>query len=248
MNETTRARRRTVLISGGSRGLGQAIAEHFLAAGDAVAVYSRSESEFVLRAQGERGERFLWESVDGGDAEALKRFVRKVEQRFGGIDVLINNAGAALEQLLPMTAPAEIDRNIQLNLNSAIHLARLVSRIMLRGEGGTIINIGSILGARGVAGSAVYSAAKAGLEGFTRSLARELGAKNIRVNVVSPGFLATQMTEGMGLDQKSRIVRRTPLGRLGRVEDVVGVVAFLASPEAAFITGTTLVVDGGYTC
>lgn len=248
MNETTQATRRTVLISGGSRGLGQAIAEHFLAAGDAVATYSRSESGFTQRAQREWGDRFLWEAVDGGDAEALKTFVRGVEKRFGGVDVLVNNAGAALEKLLPMTSPADIDRNLQLNLNSAIHLSRLVSRIMLRGEGGVIINIGSILGARGGTGSAVYSAAKAGLEGFTRSLARELGPKNIRVNVVSPGFLATQMTEGMSQDQKARIVRRTPLGRLGQVEDVVGVVDFLASPAAAFITGTTLVVDGGYTC
>lgn len=248
MNETTQATRRTVLISGGSRGLGQAIAEHFLAAGDAIATYSRSESEFTQRAQREWGDRFLWEAVDGGDAVALKTFVRTVEKRFGGVDVLVNNAGAALEKLLPMTSPADIDKNLQLNLNSAIHLSRLVSRIMLRGEGGVIINIGSILGARGSTGSAVYSAAKAGLEGLTRSLARELGPKNIRVNVVSPGFLATQMTEGMSQDQKTRIVRRTPLGRLGQVEDVVGVVDFLASPAAAFITGTTLVVDGGYTC
>jgi 3-oxoacyl-[acyl-carrier protein] reductase len=248
MSDTTQTKRRTVLISGGSRGLGQAIAAHFLAAGDAVATYSRSESEFIQRAQREWGDRFLWEAVDGGDAEALKSFVRTVEKRFGGVDVLVNNAGASLEKLLPMTSPADIDKNLQLNLSSAIHLSRLVSRIMLRGEGGAIINIGSILGSRGSTGSAVYSAAKAGLEGLTRSLARELGPKNIRVNVVSPGFLATQMTEGMSQDQKTRIVRRTPLGRLGQVEDVVGVVAFLASPAAAFITGTTLVVDGGYTC
>lgn len=240
--------KKVIIISGGSRGLGRGIAENLMKTDHIIATFSRSKTDFVSTAQTANPEEFYWEALDITDAQALKAFVNNVYKKFGRIDGLINNAGATLDALLPMTTDDEMDNTLALNLTSSIRLARLVSRIMLRQQSGGIINISSVLGVRGFKGVSVYGATKAALDSFSRGLARELGSKNIRVNSIAPGFLATDMTHEMAEGRKNQIVRRTPLGRLGQVNDIVGLVDFILSDSARFITGQTIVVDGGLTC
>jgi len=239
---------KVVIISGGSRGLGRGIVSVLLEDGYKVATFSRSRTDFIADMEKVAISQFYWQQVDATDSEALKKFVSQVYQKFGRIDGLINNAGITLDALLPMTNDQEIMDTISLNLQASMLLTRNVSRVMLRQRSGSIINISSILGSRGFKGVSVYGATKAALDGFSRGLARELGTKNIRVNSVSPGFLVTDMTHNMAEARKSQIVRRTPLGRLGEVSDVTGVVQFLLSDSSRFITGQTIVVDGGLTC
>jgi 3-oxoacyl-[acyl-carrier protein] reductase len=239
-----------VVVSGGSRGLGQTIVESMLALDARVATFSRSATEFTerLQADGAYAERFHWERLDATDHDGVKRFVGHVRRKFGRIDVLVNNAGVNLDQLLAVTPETDIADLLALNLESVIRLSRHASRVMLTHGGGNIINISSVLGTRGFKGTSVYSATKAALDGFSRSLARELGGRGIRVNSIAPGFLATDMTRDMPARQKDQILRRTPLGRLGRPSDVAGLIKYLISDEASFITGQTFVVDGGLTC
>lgn len=236
------------IVSGGSRGLGRGIAEQLLESGGKVATFSRSATEFTEAMMKAAPSSFYWQSLDVTDGAALKDFVGCVYKTFGRVDGLVNNAGATLDALLPITTDEEIERTLSLNLKSVLILTRLASRIMLRQQSGSIVNISSVLGVRGFKGVSVYGATKAALDGFSRSLARELGSKNIRVNSVAPGFLATDMTHGMSEARKDQITRRTPLGRLGEVSDVTGLVEFLLSDSARFVTGQTIVVDGGLTC
>ncbi|AFJ62574.1 3-oxoacyl-[acyl-carrier protein] reductase [Bacillus velezensis YAU B9601-Y2] len=161
---------------------------------------------------------------------------------------MVNNAGLNLDQLLPLTNDEDIDRILNLNIGSVIKLTRNVSRVMLKQNSGSIVNISSIIGSRGFKGTSVYSASKAALDGLTRSLARELGSKGIRVNSLAPGFVDTDMTKNMPEKQKSQIIRRTPMGRLGETDDMTGLVRFLLSPESSFMTGQTIAIDGGLTC
>jgi 3-oxoacyl-[acyl-carrier protein] reductase len=237
---------RTILISGGSRGLGLALVEHFLAAGDRVATFSRRPTEAInALQQGPNAARFHYVDVDAADGDALRLFVDNVATKFGQIDVLVNNAGVGEDGLLAMMTEEQIDRMLDVNLRASLLLARACSRKMLDQNSGSIINIASIVALRGAAGLATYAATKAGQIGMTRSLARELGPKQIRVNAIAPGYLETEMSASLAEEQRASIVRRTPLGRLGRVEDVVPVVEFLLSPAAAYMTGAVLVVDGG---
>lgn len=237
-----------VVISGGSRGLGQGIATALLGSGHTVATFSRSKTDFIAMMEHEYPERFLWQQADATDGEAMKEFVKAVYMKFERIDGLVNNAGATLDALLPMTTDEEIASTLALNLQAGIVLARNVARVMMRQQSGSIVNISSILGHRGFKGVSVYGATKAAMDGFSRGLARELGVKGIRVNSVAPGYLATDMTHAMAEGRKAQIVRRTPLGRLGEVPDVAPTVEFLLSDGARFITGQTIVVDGGLTC
>jgi 3-oxoacyl-[acyl-carrier protein] reductase len=174
--------------------------------------------------------------------------VARIEAEAGPIQALINNAGIARDGVLAMMRPADIDAVLDVNLRGSLHLTRLVARPMLARTGGSILNISSIIGLRGYSGLAVYSATKGGLDAMTRALARELGPRNIRVNSIAPGYLETEMSSTLGDEQRLQIVRRTPLGRLGRPADVVGAVLFLLSPASSFITGQTFVIDGGVTC
>lgn len=238
---------RTVLITGGSRGLGAGLVAAFLELGENVATCSRSKTAEVASWTEAHPDRFHYEPVDLADVPAVESFVRGVIDRFGSIDVLVNNAGVARDGVLPLFADAAIDEMIDLNLRATIHLTRLVARRMLVQRSGKIINISSVVGLTGYRGLSVYSATKAALDGFTRSLARELGSRGITVNSVAPGYLRTEMTHGLDAAQLQQIVRRTPAGRLGEPEDVAAAVRFLASDEATFITGHVLVVDGGLT-
>jgi 3-oxoacyl-[acyl-carrier protein] reductase len=238
-----------VLVTGGSRGLGAGIVTGFLRDGARVATCSRSATAEIEAWQQDPANagRFLYRAFDLADREAGTAYVKQVIEQFGCIDVLVNNAGVAHADTLALTADADIDLVIDLNLRATLNITRAVSRHMLARRSGSIVNISSIVGLSGYRGLTVYSATKAALDGFTRSLARELGSRDIRVNSVAPGYLRTDMSHGLDEQQLGQIVRRTPAGRLGEPADVYAAVRFLSSPEAAFITGHTLVVDGGLT-
>jgi 3-oxoacyl-[acyl-carrier protein] reductase len=234
------------MLSGGSRGLGVAIVEALLWAGYRVSTFSRRPTEFVESLSSH--ERFWFATSDMADPGALARFVSAAIERFGHIGGLINCAGIAVDGVLAMMPEERIDTVVGVNLIGALKLTRLVVRSMLSSnQPASIVNISSIVGLRGYSGLAAYAATKGGLDAMTRALARELGGRRIRVNSVAPGYLETEMTHGLSTDQKQQIVRRTPLGRLGQPRDVVGPVLFLLSDAAEFMTGQTLVLDGGIT-
>lgn len=241
---------KVIVISGGSRGAGRAIVERCLRDGHIVATYSRSKTPFVQELLDRDPEQrtFVWEAVDGSDAVAVKRFVSSVVRAHGRIDALINNAGIGTEGILSSMRLPDIELCVDVNLKGALYLSWACTRFMLRQSGGSIINVSSVNAVRGHSGVAVYSATKAALDGLTRSLARELGPRNIRVNSIAPGYFESDMVGQLSPEAKARIVRRTPLARLGTVEDVACVVEFLLSRQASFITGQTIVVDGGLTC
>lgn len=241
---------RVVLVTGGSTGLGAGIVQAFLDSGDLVATCSRGTTDAVAQwsSAPETADRFFHAKVDLQDAEGTEAYVRAVIERFGHIDVLVNNAGIAREGMIALFRDEDIDQLLDINLASTFRITRLVTRHMLaRSIGGSIVNISSIVGISGYRGLSVYGATKAALDGFSRALARELGGKNIRVNSVAPGYLRTAMTGDMQGGHLDQIARRTPLGRLGEPEDVAAVIQFLCSDGARFITGQTIVVDGGIT-
>lgn len=244
------ASRIVVVISGGSRGLGMAIASRCLGQGYIVATYSRAASPFVEK-QLELDpdcKSFYWSKVDATDSAGVKRFVSVVFDRYGEIDAVVNNAGMGSDGIFASMRLSDMDVCVDLNLKGTLYLTWCCARLMIQRRGGCIINISSIAGIRGHSGIAVYSATKAGLDGMTRSLARELGPRGIRVNSVAPGYFDSDMVGGLDEAAKARIARRTPLGRLASVDDIAGVVLFMISPAASFINGQTLVVDGGLTC
>jgi len=236
------------LISGGSRGLGLAIVERLLARGDRVATFSRSGSPALAALAAAHPDRLHAESLDGSDSAAVIGFVGRVVERFGGLDHCIANAAIAHEGVLATIRDDEIDSLLAVNVKASIVLVRECLRQMLAhtpAPGPSITLVSSIVASRGSPGLSVYAATKAALEGFARSLAREVGPRGIRVNAIAPGFLETDLSATLSADNRSRIARRTALGRLGTAADVVGAIEFLTSPAAAFITGQVLTIDGG---
>lgn len=235
------------VVSGGSRGLGLAIVERLLDRGDAVGTFSRSGSAALDRLAARHADRLLDLRHDAADAAALRRFVADVATRFGRIDHCVANAAIARDGVLALASDRDVMDQLSVNLGGVIVLVREVVRQMLvvPPAHGSITLVSSVVAARGASGLATYAATKAGLEGFARSLARELGSRDIRVNVVAPGFLETELSATLPEADRARIVRRTPLGRLGTPADVVGTIDFLASSRAAFVNAQVLAVDGG---
>jgi 3-oxoacyl-[acyl-carrier protein] reductase len=238
-----------VIVTGGSRGLGAGIVQGYLDAGEQVATCARSRTGEVEKWESDpaTADRFLFAAVDLSDREQTSAFVAQVLERFGSIEVLVNNAGIARDGILGMATDEDIDAVIDLNIKGTLHITRLVSRRMLARQRGHIVNISSIVGLSGYRGLAVYSATKAALDGMTRALARELGSRGIVVNSVAPGYLRTEMSHGLDEAQLGQIVRRTPAGRLGEPADIARVVQFLTDPVNDYLTGQVLVVDGGLT-
>lgn len=239
---------KVALVTGGSRGLGQACVAGLLEDGFRVATFSRSRTSFIDECESAHAEAFYWSRVDSASPDEVRDFARSVTRRFGRVDVLINNAAVVHETVLPLLAPEQVRAMLAVNFESIVYLTQAVTRAMLRQRGGVILNISSIVGRGGYTGLTVYGSTKAAIEGFTRGLARELGPKGIRANAIAPGYLATEMTANLAPKQLDQILRRTPLRRLGHPDDLVGLIRFLASPAASFITGQTFVVDGGLTC
>jgi 3-oxoacyl-[acyl-carrier protein] reductase len=235
------------LVTGASRGIGKAIALELGKQGAVVTGTATSEAgagaiSDYLAAANIKGAGFAMNVNDMTQVEAA---VAAVQEQFGEIAILINNAGIARDNLLMRMKDEEWDDIMSTNLKSVFRLSKLLIRPMMKARSGRIINIASVVGVTGNMGQTNYAAAKAGIIGFSKSLAREIGSRNITVNCVAPGFIDTDMTRALNDSQRAVLVGQIPLARLGTAEDVAGVVAFLASPAAAYITGATLHVNGG---
>jgi 3-oxoacyl-[acyl-carrier protein] reductase len=237
----------TALVTGATRGIGKAIALELARAGANVVGTSTTDAgaaaiSAYLREAGARGEGIR---LDVTDAASIEPAITGVATRAGEITILINNAGITRDNLLLRMKDDEWDAIMDTNLKSAYRLSKAVLRGMMKARHGRIINIGSVVGVSGNAGQVNYAAAKAALIGFSKSLAQEIGSRNITVNCVAPGFVDTDMTRALTDPQRQKLIERIPLGRLGLPEDVAHAVAFLASHEAGYITGATLHVNGG---
>jgi 3-oxoacyl-[acyl-carrier protein] reductase len=233
------------LVTGASRGIGRAIALALAAQGAAVIGTATSEAgaagiDAALAAQGGRGI-----VLDVNDGAALDAAVDAIVKQHGALHILVNNAGITRDTLAMRMKDGDWDAVLDTNLKAVFRASRAVMRTMMKQRYGRIVNITSVVGASGNAGQANYAAAKAGVAGMTRALARELGSRGVTVNCVAPGFIATDMTDGLPEAQKAALLAQIPLGRLGSPQEVADAVSFLASPAAGYITGTELHVNGG---
>ncbi len=230
---------KTALVTGGSRGIGHAIAAELARAGAQVVVGYNSGAEEAAAVAAEIGGRAV--QADVSSAADAARLVEEA----GDLDILVNNAGVTRDGLLARMSDEDWREVIETNLSSVFYTCRAVTRPMMKKRAGAIVNVSSIVGLHGNFGQTNYGAAKAGIIGFTKSLARELGSRGVRANVVAPGYVKTRLTEVIPEEGKALMLANTPLGRLGDPDDVAGAVRFLCSDEAAFITGEVLLVDGG---
>ena len=227
------------LVTGGSRGIGRAIAEELARAGATVVIGYRSGADEAAEVATAIGGRAI--QADVADAADAARLVDEA----GELDILVNNAGLTRDGLLMRMSDDDWQTVIDTNLSGTFYTCRAVARGMLKRRGGSIINISSIVGIHGNLGQTNYSASKAGIIGFTKSLAREVGGRGIRANVIAPGYVQTRLTEAIPEELQQGMRAATPLGRFGLPEDITGAVRFLASDESSFVTGAVLVVDGG---
>lgn len=233
------------LVTGGSRGIGRAIAEELAHAGARVAVVARNGERAAAAAQGLPGEGHMGLSCDVSDAEAVSAAVSAVETEVGPISILVNNAGITRDNILLRLKDEDWEQVIDVNLRGAFNTTRAVTRGMMKRRDGVILNVSSVVGLMGNAGQANYSAAKAGLLGLTKSVARELASRGVRCNAVAPGYIATDMTSELSEEQTGALRAQIPLGRLGEPTDVAPLIRFLAGPGGRYITGQTIAVDGG---
>jgi 3-oxoacyl-[acyl-carrier protein] reductase len=246
MNKSVGLDKQVALVTGASRGIGRAIAMELARRGATVIGTATSDSgamaitEYLSQAGAGRGV-----VLNVNDAAQSNELVDTISKEFGSLSILVNNAGITHDQLAMRMKDEEWDSILSTNLTSVYRMSKAVVRSMMKARTGRIINVTSVVGAMGNAGQANYAAAKAGAEGFTKALAREVGSRNITVNCVAPGFIDTDMTRALAEAQRTALVGQIPLGRLGVVEDVAGAVVYLASDEASYVTGCTLHVNGG---
>jgi 3-oxoacyl-[acyl-carrier protein] reductase len=235
------------LVTGASRGIGRGIAAALAQAGAIVigTATSAAGAEGISAALKPLGEKNRGMVLNVDDAAAIEPLLDEIKKSAGAVAILVNNAGITRDTLAMRMKDEDWDAVIATNLSAVFRLSRAVLRDMMKAKGGRIINVTSVVGHSGNPGQLNYAAAKSGVAGMSRALAREIGSRNITVNCVAPGFIATDMTSGLSEAQSTALLAQIPLGRLGAVEDVAAAVAFLASPAAAYITGTTLHVNGG---
>ena len=239
---------KVAVVTGASRGIGRAIAAELAREGARVVVnYAKDAAgaQAVVAEIVAAGGTACALQADVSDYKSAEGLIKAALDRYGGLDILVNNAGTTRDMIMMMMPEADWDLVIQTNLKSAFNCSKAAVKTMLRKRAGRIINITSVSGIAGNAGQTNYSASKAGLIGLTRSLAREVGARNITVNAVAPGFVPTALTNGLPQELKDASLKSIPLGRWGTPEDVAYAVAFLAAPQAGYITGQVLSVDGG---
>ena len=239
---------RVALVTGGSRGIGRAIAQSLATTGATVVVNYRGNQaaadETVASIEAAGGKAVAIQA-DVANAEDVERLFKEVSERFGRIDILVNNAGITRDTLMLRMKDDDWDAVMDTNLRGLFLCTRAALRPMTRARWGRIINITSVVGLMGNAGQANYAAAKAGIIGFSKSVAREIGSRSITVNAVAPGFIDTELTAVLGPETREALIKQIPLGRLGTPEDVASLVTFLASEQAAYITGQTFNTDGG---
>ncbi|MGL6170812.1 MAG: 3-oxoacyl-ACP reductase FabG [Vibrio sp.] len=235
---------KVALVTGASRGIGKAIAELLVERGARVIGTATSESgaQAISDYLGDNGKGM---ALNVTNLESIEAVVKTIADEFGGIDILVNNAGITRDNLLMRMKEEEWSDFIDTNLTSIFRLSKAVLRGMMKKRQGRIINVGSVVGTMGNAGQTNYAAAKAGVIGFTKSMAREVASRGVTVNTVAPGFIETDMTKALNDEQRAATLTQVPAGRLGDPREIASAVAFLASPEAAYITGETLHVNGG---
>ena len=237
---------KTALITGAGRGIGKTIAIKLAESGLDIAIADMNPvSDDVLREIEKHGTKCLAIQMDVTDVESVDSVVKKIINETGGIHILVNNAGITQDNLFMRMKPEQWSQVIDVNLNGVFHVTKAVIRTMVKQHSGRIINISSVVGFSGNPGQVNYSSTKSGLIGFTKSLSREVGTRGITVNAVAPGFINTAMTQALNESQQQEILSQIPLGRMGEAEDIANAVAFLASEEASYITGTVLHVNGG---
>ena len=239
MTEFASLEGRTALVTGGSRGIGRSIAAELARAGAAVVIGYQSAGDEAEAVAGEIGGRAV--QADVSDPDQARRLVEDA----GEVEILVNNAGITRDGLLMRMSDDDWRAVLDTNLGGVFHTCRAATRGMLKRRSGSIVNVSSVVGVHGNPGQTNYGAAKAGIIGFTKSLARELGVRGVRANVVAPGYIDTRLTQELPDELKGAMLQNTPLGRFGSPEDVAGAVRFLCSDEASFITGEVLLVDGG---